>query len=205
MNYRELRSKSDKKPGRLWAGTIAASILAADFLVRDSLVVRQRDTLTKKALRAFPSAFAVPGMTGNKTADTLFAMTTVGISVEVARRTSSAKELAVTSVGAHALACTVNTLLERTGQLSDEERDAEDVGSSAVALALAVKYGTDRLATAETTKARLGWSLGLTALVGATVVAPYISRDTHRTGTMDAAAHLSGAFTGVVSSLATRS
>lgn len=101
------------------------------------------------------------------------------------------------------MACTVNTLLERTGQLSDEERDAEDVGSSAVALALAVKYGADRFALAETAKARIGWGLGVAALVGSTVALPYVSRKTGHSGTMDAAAHMSGAVVGMVSSLAT--
>lgn len=205
MNYRERRPEPDKRPSLLWTAMTVASIAAADFLVRDLLVVRQRDTLPKRALRAFPSAFAVPEISGNKTGDALFAMTAAGIGIEAARRTSSAKELAVTSVGAHALACTVNALLERTGQLSDEEKDAEDVGSSAVALALAVKYGADRFASAETAKARIGWGLGVAALVGATVALPYVSRKTGHSGTMDAAAHMSGAAAGIVSSLATRS
>src|SRR5258708_879905 len=118
----------EKKGNTLATLPLYAAMIAANYLVREPLVVRQSDTPQRKFLMAFPSAFVASKATNNRLVDTISAVSIAALSIETSRNVRNAKELAFTAIASHGAACAINAGVDRLGWLSEEERDQEDVG-----------------------------------------------------------------------------
>jgi len=179
-----------KKGGAIFATLpLYAGMLAANFLARESMVVRANDPGHRKALRAYPSALIAPETSGNRVTDTLATVGMAALSIETARRVRNIKELAFTAIASHGMACAANTVAGRW--LTDEEKEQEDVGFSAIAIGVATDYMLHRADSADSRAARWAWRAGLAAVVGGSTVGSYAANDK-----LGATAHVAGATVG---------
>lgn len=175
--------------------TVAVSLglLIAEAGPRSAMVVRADDPLDKQAARALPSAWPTPEMTGVRALDTGLHMGMAGASLEIARRTTSRRELVTTALGAQALACGANAVAERSGWLSPAERGQEDVGFSSIFIAWLTKSRLDRLAQAQTGREKLRHAGELAAGAAVILACSLVDGDS---GKLDLVAHTAGAFAG---------
>lgn len=119
-----------------------------------------------------------------------------GVSIEAARRTSTLKELGVIAVGAQIASCATDAVADRTW-LTVAQRAQEDVGFSAISVALLAKYLLDRSSSAETTTKSRCWKLGALVLAGFMVGGMYLI-DGNNGGKLDVTAHGAGFMVGVI-------
>lgn len=192
---RQQRHRAEKGASVIGSAALAAGMFAVN-LVGESLSVRADDPLTKKALLAYPSAVVAPKVTDNHFLDVAMMAAPAVASLELAKESTSKKELGTMAILAHGLACATNTIAARSGWLTSEELTGNDDGFSAIWLAWAVKAGLDRAANAKSTKERLAWGGGTAMLVAGATVGSYMTRDTVGSK-LDATAHASGAAVGI--------
>lgn len=193
------RAKGSRQRGRFRAAfTLPAVILAANLMERDFFTVRPKDPLHEKVTRSLPSALLVPELSGNRALDMVTMLTLAGASLETAKLTSTTKELAATALGAQGLASATAAAIERIGWLTPEEREQEDVGISAIAIAWGTKFMLDKMVGAESKKARVLWGIGAVALASVSTVGPYMAKDVIQSNTLDVTAHASGVVAGTV-------
>ena len=175
--------------------SVALGLLIAEFGPRSAMVVHANDPPLKQIGLALPSALPTPELTGSQIVDTGLNIALTGASLEIARRTTSRRELLTSAVGAQALACAADAVVERSGWLSSTEKAQEDVGSSSIFIAWLTKYLLDKWAQAETAREKLRYVGQMAAGVG--VIATSALLDS-KSGKLDVTAHVSGVFAGWV-------
>lgn len=173
--------------------SVSLGLLMAELGPRSAMVVHADDPLAKQMELALPSALPTPEMTGSRPVDTALHIGLTGASLEIARRTSSRRELLTSAVGAQALACAAGAGVERSGWLNSTERAQEDVGFSSIFTAWFTKYLFDRWSQAKTPREKLRYVGGMAAGAGAIVGLALMDS---KGAKLDLTAHFSGAFTG---------
>ncbi|HEV2412846.1 MAG TPA: hypothetical protein VGS28_03500 [Candidatus Saccharimonadales bacterium] len=160
------------------------------------MMVYANSPLSEQAIRALPSALPTPVTTGNLPVDIAIQAAETFVTAEVARRTSSAKQLLGGAVAAQVLSCSVDAAVERTGWLNAAERMQPDVGFSAISAAWLTKFFLDRAERAKTPLRKGLWRLGMAAYAG-TITLGYYFMDRASGGKLDLTSHASGIAVGV--------
>ncbi len=173
--------------------TVSAGILLANLLDRENMVVHANDPLGKQAALALPSALPAPEVNGpgHLPTDTAVEIGTTAISLLAvqSKNNTSTRELATMAVAAQVGACAVDVVVERSGWLTAAERAQEDVGFSAISVALFTKFLLDRAGQSKEHAKR--WYAGLAVLAGTFVGLEPLSSGAQG-GKLDATSHAAG-------------
>jgi hypothetical protein len=179
---------------------VSAGLLLANLVVPpEDMMVYANDPLRKQASLALQSALPTPEATGNATVDTAIQVTTAGLSLEFARRTTSPRRLGEMAVGAQLLSCAVDAGVERTGWLNPVERAQPDVGFSAISVAWFTNALLHRAEQAKTLRERRLWQTGTAVFIGAMTVGTYAVDSLG--GKLDLTSHASGVAVGTIAYL----
>jgi hypothetical protein len=109
------------------------------------------------------------------------------LGIEGARRSTTLKGLGATALSAQVASCAADAVADRTW-LTAAERAQEDVGFSAVSVALLAKFLLDRSASAKNPRAKLCWRTGALALAAFMTGGLYLI-DGSNGGKLDITAH----------------
>ena len=147
----------------------ALGLVAVNVMYGDSLTVHTSDPLVRQLEMAVPSAFGTPDATGVGALDFGGVTTLTLTTLEVARRTTSLRELAAIAISAQMVSCGTDALIDQTGLIGN----TTDVGSSAIAMALGTKFLLDRVVSADSENTRRLWRLGAAAYAAAMTLGAY--------------------------------
>jgi hypothetical protein len=190
------RTREYLRDAKVSLGVCALMAFSNIFVDRQDMMVYANDPLTRQALLAFPSALPTPEVTGNPAADLAIQCASTALTTEIARRSSTSRQLIGTAITAQAVSCGVDALVERTGWLSVFERSQPDVGFSAISAAWFGKLFLDRAQRAKTPLRRNLWRAGL-AVYGGTITAGYYFLNGAEGGKLDLTSHAAGLVVGV--------
>jgi hypothetical protein len=175
---------------------VSTSIFLADLIVPSKdMVVYANDPLSTQATKAFQSASPTPEVTGNVVVDNGIQVATAGISLELARRTTSNRYLGGMALAAQALGCTANAIAERTGWLTPLEKAQPDVGFSSISIAWFMNALMHRADKANNIKTKRLWQAGAAAFAGSMTAGAYAVDDLG--GKLDITSHAAGILVGV--------
>jgi hypothetical protein len=183
---------------RVYAPTVVAvtTMVLANTVDRNLLVVHANDPLSKQAGLALPSALPAPSLGDyGRSVNVGTQIATTVVSFEAARSTSSPAELAGTALAAQVASCGADAAVERTGWLTQAERAQEDVGFSAISTAWFTKFLLDR-AQRSTDNGRL-WLTSAGVFAGTVVIGLPIYEGSQG-GKLDAVSHSAGLAVGII-------
>ena len=170
---------------------VLATTVAMNVLAPEELIVHASDSLPAQVERAFPSALP----TGETMLDLVIPLAETAATIELARSTTSQRQLLGMAATAQVLACSADAVADRVW-LDSAERAQPDVGFSAISDAWIIKLLLDLGDRRRNRFAR--WGFRVAALAGASyaTVGEYIVNGVNG-GKLDLTSHTAGIAVGV--------